>query len=667
MSNNISPGVYTKIIDLSTYVSVVPATTGFICALTKKGRDNKAIFVGSRNELIQEWGEPNLADFGKNFSQGLYNAYNFLGESGSLWFMRVLPDDAQYANIRLDAEWDGIDNTATIHMTYVDGVTNTNRLNDTLDTDSMYPNNFPICLLYPIGRGDYYNTISIRLTKHANPMYEGVYNLDISERQFDGTFAVVESYNVSFNVEARDDAQDSIYIADVLRTYSNILRANCQLPNGDFSTGYDLVVKNYDTNMGWSIEDKNPLTATLTDDHQEFIDWSSTTFANYSVTAIDRRGYRITGWLGNHIDVDGISRSIEVYTDRALTTRGWISQDIDTNGDGIPDDNSLNKFNEDNESIEYYIRRDLSDITQPFLTGDIVMGKGSDGSIFDPITHKQNSAICSQMLAEGYTGTKDEEVQDRERVFFSMVFDCGYPKEVKDQIVELVNHRRDCVGMLDNGDNANYNEAIAKRNSIHNYNTYLCAIYEGYNKIYDTFTGSDIWVSPLYHMSYLAPRNDNVAEIWNAIAGFQRGAINSIIELRFSPKLGQRDQMYLRQLNPIVKFNIGYSVWGQLTTQAKPSALQDLNIVRLVLYCKEALERYCRFYIFEMNDSLTWSNVNNDIVEFLESVKSRRGLYTYSVEVGANDYEKKSKRFHVNVTLTPTRVTEKIDLNFYIK
>jgi len=125
--------------------------------------------------------------------------------------------------------------------------------------------------------------------------------------------------------------------------------------------------------------------------------------------------------------------------------------------------------------------------------------------------------------------------------------------------------------------------------------------------------------------------------------------------------------MYLKQLNPIVKFNPGYVVWGQLTTQAKASALQDLNIVRLVLYCKRALSEYCRYFIFEQNDAITWNMVSGDIVEFLEVVKKRRGLYDYSVEVSATNYEKKRKIFHVNVILNPTRVVEKIELNFFIK
>jgi len=665
MGINISPGVYTKIIDLSTYVSVVPATTGFICALTKKGRDNEAIFLGSRDELIGEWGEPDIKIFGKNYGQGLYNAYNFLGESGSLWFMRVMPDDAQYANLRIDAVWNGLDSTATIELTYIDMLFSTDAIRTNL---TQVGTTYPICVIYPIGRGDYYNLLSIRLTRHANPMFEGVYIIDIIEKQPDGTEVIVESFNVSFNPEARDNSGDSIFISDILDKYSSLLRAECQTPDGIYSPGYQLCIKNYDNNIGNSTLVKTPGLASLSDVKQTFLEWSipgETGNAIYSVTAIDQRGNRLYGWLGAASGVD--NTTVNIFNDRNLDTasQSWISYTIDTNGDGISDVNSIDLFDM-NDSVEYFIRKDLSDITIPFIAGDVALRMGNDGALFDA-NHNPELPVCEHMLEQGYAGLIDEEILDRERIFFTMVFDCGYPTSVKTAISNLVSTRRDCVGMLDNGDNYTFGQSLAKRNADHNFNTYLCALYEGYNKVYDGFSGAEIWVSPLYHMSYLAPRNDNVAEIWYAIAGFQRGVIDSITELRFNPRLGQRDKMYLRQLNPIVKFNIGYSVWGQLTTQAKPSALQDLNIVRLVLYCKEALERYCRFYIFEQNDSLTWGRVANDITGFLENVKKRRGLHDYSISVGASEYEMKSKRFHVNVTLTPTRTVEKIDLNFYIK
>ena len=396
------------------------------------------------------------------------------------------------------------------------------------------------------------------------------------------------------------------------------------------------------------------LAADITDNKQDFSDWETdpeTGNATYTILAIDAKGNQLEGWLGA---ASTDEETINVFNGRDLDTaaQSWI-------GD-------ISAFDADS-AIEYSVQKSNAEVTEAFTSAEPVpIKKGSDGDLLDAAGDLDPTEAVS-LLANGYAGTIDDQVLDTENIYFSLVFDCGYPSSVKTQMSSLVQTRRDCLAVMDNGDNATYALAMTARNNSHTFNNFYCALYEEYNKVYDIFTGQDVWFSPIYHMSYLIPRNDNVAEIWFAAAGFNRASIDSIIDLRFNPKLGQRDQMYMKQLNPIVKFNQGYTVWGQLTTQAKASALQDINIVRLVLYCKRALEAYCRFFIFEQNDEITWGMVANDINLFLENIKSRRGLYNYSVSVGATAYERKSKKFHVDIILEPTRVVEQILLNFFIK
>ncbi len=646
---NISPGVYTKIFDMSTYVSQVPGTIGFMTGLSKKGRDNELLFVGSRQELISEWGEPNIIEYGKNYGQGLYNAYNYLGESGSLYWMRPLPDDAAYSNIRIDASYNPLtDSTASILVTYVDSINTKEELKTSLESTGT---TYPIGILYPIGRGDYYNGISVRFTEHANPLLSGVYVLDIYERQSDGDEVIVESFEVSFNPNAKDLTGDSIYIGYILETYSGILRWEMTTADESYTSGYDLVVKVYDKDLTSSVEvDKTQVGASIKDIKQDFSEWQSLAApATYLIVVKDGRGNSLHGWCGASFDSDA---SIEIYMDNQLTTRGW---------------NGNTSLFDENSTITYQVRKSNTSIATAFASAEPVpMKKGSDGALLNS-DGSLNQTVATTLLSQAYSGLLDDKVLDTENVYFTLVFDCGYPDDVKTQISTLCQTRRDCVGIIDNGDNATFQVAIENRETAHTFNTYFVSIFENYNKVYDIFTGQDIWVSPCYHMSYILPRNDRVAELWYAAAGFNRASIDSIKEVRFNPRLGQRDKMYLKQLNPIVHFAPGYVVWGQLTSQSKASALQDLNIVRLVLYIDRAFKEYCRFFIFEQNDQITWNSVSGDLIDFLEQIKRKRGLYNYSVDVGATDYEKKNKTFHVNVTLEPTRVVEKIELNFYIK
>jgi hypothetical protein len=220
--------------------------------------------------------------------------------------------------------------------------------------------------------------------------------------------------------------------------------------------------------------------------------------------------------------------------------------------------------------------------------------------------------------------------------------------------------------ITDNGDNANYAQA-KQANEDNNMISRYVANYEGYSYVYDVWTGKDIAVSPVYHMSKIIPLVDKAYELWYAPAGFNRAMIAGIKSIRWSPKLGERDQLYLMQINPIVKFNIGYTVWGQLTSQPRPSALQDINVMRLVLYIKRALEQYLKFFIFEFNDAVTHEQIASGINPFLESIRKKRGLKSFSVEVGATEYEFKQKICHVNIILQPMKVIERIELNLFIK
>lgn len=649
MAANVSPGVFSKIIDLSQFVQAVPSTIGFIAALTEKGEDNTLKFIGSRADYISEYGEPNIATYGKNYGQGPYCAYNYLGESGSLFFMRVLSDNAAYANMRIDATIVPGDSTAGMQITFVEGMNTVSEFGTSLAQDSTA---YPICFLYPIGRGQWYNKIGVRLTEVSNPTLWDQYILDIYERQSDGQDAIIESFEVSFEKTAKDSAGDSIWIVDILNTYSAILRAEMYISEATdrLSAGFDENIKVYDKDIDTNVQ--ATLTsglATLTDIKQDFSDWEGTGTGDYVIVAKDARGTEIWGWCGAASGAE--DAVITVYSEVSLSTQAW-------NG-------SVSTF--DNASvIEYRIKKSYGSVAQAFTSAiPVPLKRGSDGDLLEA-DGSLDTVEATLLLNQSYSGIIDDTVLDNENTYFSMVFDCGYPSDVKTAISTLCQTRRDCVGIVDNGDNSTFTLSLAARNNTNTFNNYFIALYESYNKVFDSFTGQDVWFSPIYHMSYILPRNDTVAELWFAAAGFNRAAIDTIKELRFNPRLGERDQLYLKQLNPIVKFNPGYVVWGQLTSQAKASALQDLNIVRLVLYIKRAFEDFCRFFIFEQNDAITWSLVAGNLVDFLEVIKKKRGLTNFSVEVSATTYERRTKKFHVNVLLEPTRTVEQIELNFFI-
>ena len=553
---NVSPGVYTKIIDLSEYLQSVPSTIGFIPIISEKGQDNTLVFTNAKDFYL-DYGNPNINYVGKTYGLGPYVCDSFLRESDALYVIRCLPDDASFANLLISTEPHGglgLDSTADITASTVAGLLTTGEIETMMSTSDT-----ACVIFYGVGRGDWYNNFKIKISENANPEKVGIYVVDIYQKQsttdINGNpqYEIIHSLEVSFDYRQFDSSGETIFIEDVVNRYSRYIKCVA------------------------------------------------------------------------------------------------------------------------NKDVCLQAVNDGADFSQPFLAGEIAQAEGSCGSLFDSNGFVVD-VVATQILAKGYEGTLERqngvdtitELYDGDSVYFSIVFDGGYPDDVKTSIETLVATRKDCIAFVDNGDNFTTTAAKAARDSVHTFNTYLMALYEPYNKVYDSWTGRDIWVTPIYHIANVVPRTDNVAELWYAPAGFNRATLSKIKELRFSPLQGDRDQFYLKQINPIVKFSVGYTVFGQLTTQKRPSALQDVNIARLVLYCKRALEQFCKYYIFEMNDSITWGAVSIEVNRFLKDVQNRRGLYSYAVSVGATDYELKTKQFHVNVTLNPIRVAERINLNFYI-
>ncbi len=554
---NISPGVYSKIIDLSTYVQRTPSAIGFIPIISELGPDNQLVFTNSQDFFL-DFGLPNVNYAGKAYGGGPYIANSFLQESDSLYTVRVLPTDAAFSNLRLDGEITGelgVDGTANITST------STAALNTDAELESNVTAISGACLvIYGVGRGEKYNEFQIKISENSNVQKEGIYVLDIYQRQLDNdpitdlaSYGIIKTVEVSFDYRELDDSGESIFIEDVINRFSRYIRC---------------------------------------------------------------------------------------YADQS------VCLDAIANG---------------------------ADFSEPFVAGPVNLQNGTSGTLFD-VNGDIDGTVATQILTQAYNGTllKTDgnvmnEVLDKDNYYFTTVYDGGYPSDVKTSgIYTLVITRQDCIGICDNGDNTNVTAAIAMRVGTHTYNTKYMALYEPYNKIYDSFTGRDIWITPITHLAKAIPANNIQGEVWDTPVGANRGSIGTIKQLRFNPLQGDRDRLYLNQLNPIVKFSTGYTIWGQLTTQKKPSALQDLNVVYMVLYVKRALEQYTNNYIFDKNIGITWSSVKTEVSRFLKDVQNRLGLETFTIDVSATDYEKKTKQFHVDVTLTPIKLVEIINLNFYI-
>ena len=158
------------------------------------------------------------------------------------------------------------------------------------------------------------------------------------------------------------------------------------------------------------------------------------------------------------------------------------------------------------------------------------------------------------------------------------------------------------------------------------------ATYWPWVKILDTDKNKPIWVPPSVVIPGVLAYNDTVAYEWFAPAGLNRGGISSAIDIETKLSFTQRDNLYENRINPIATFpNQGICVWGQKTLQAKPSALDRINVRRLLIALKKFIASSTRYLVFENNTTQTRQKFINIVNPYLTTVQQRQGLYAFRV------------------------------------
>lgn len=320
-----------------------------------------------------------------------------------------------------------------------------------------------------------------------------------------------------------------------------------------------------------------------------------------------------------------------------------------------------------------------SPVTYTFAEGNDGYGfvGNTETEFINPTTNRVNADLANILLQSGYNGTSnnnievpDDLIYNTDNLYLPVVYDAGYPKIVKDAANFLVETRQDGVLISDAGDFKNADKTVEARtgdSAVYTYNNRLMAMYAPYSQVYDGYTATYKWVPPEYHMAQMLAANDKLYQVWYPSAGYNRGMIDNITKLRFNCNLKDRDNFYLNQINPIVQFAVGYTVWGQLTSQRKSQKMSDLNVVRTVLYIKRAVEQFLKYYIFELNNSDTWTEMNKQINDFLSQVQTQKGIESYTLDIGATEYEKTRKACHCIIGVVPSQCIERIYVDIQVR
>ncbi len=169
-------------------------------------------------------------------------------------------------------------------------------------------------------------------------------------------------------------------------------------------------------------------------------------------------------------------------------------------------------------------------------------------------------------------------------------------------------------------------------NAVQSFDSNYVASYYPWVKILNTDKNKPVWVPPSAVLPGVIAFNDQVAAEWFAPAGLNRGGLTSVIEAKTRLTRAERDALYEGRLNPIATFpGQGVTVFGQKTLQAKPSALDRINVRRLLIAVKKFIASSTRYLVFENNTAATRNRFLSIVNPYLESIQQRQGLYAFRV------------------------------------
>ena len=235
-------------------------------------------------------------------------------------------------------------------------------------------------------------------------------------------------------------------------------------------------------------------------------------------------------------------------------------------------------------------------------------------------------------------------------------------------IVDMVEQRADAFFITEMGDSdLGLTATVTKASEL---DTNYAATYYPWIKTIDVNTNKLITVPPSVLLPGVFAANDRVAAEWFAPAGLNRGGLVGAVSVLDRLTQSDRDALYDGKVNPIAQFpGQGIVVFGQKTLQDKPSALDRINVRRLLLTVRKYIASTSRFLVFEQNTSTTRNRFLNIVNPYLESIQQRQGLYAFRVVM--DETNNTSDVIDRNIMkgaifLQPTKTAEFIQIDFNI-
>lgn len=201
-------------------------------------------------------------------------------------------------------------------------------------------------------------------------------------------------------------------------------------------------------------------------------------------------------------------------------------------------------------------------------------------------------------------------------------------------------------------------------------NTNYAAMYYPWVQVPDADLGRNVWVPPSTMVSAVYSFNDMVAHPWYAPAGLNRGVLDTVVQTERLMTQNDRDNLYIKSVNPIATFpRQGVCIWGQKTLQKKRSALDRINVRRLLIDAKRFVAFTIKYLVFENNTVETRAKFLELVDPYFRLVQNQQGLYDYRIIIDernntADVIDRNEMR--CQIYLKPAKTAEYIIVDFVV-
>lgn len=303
-------------------------------------------------------------------------------------------------------------------------------------------------------------------------------------------------------------------------------------------------------------------------------------------------------------------------------------------------------------------------------------GTSASGTTYANLT--SNVSVSLTAGADGTISTANvvtayDKFDNADAVDINLIISGPADATVAADLITMAETRKDAVAFLSPEKADVVDNAGSETTDVKSYRASLTsssyAVFDSnWKYMYDKYNDVYRWVPCNGDVAGLAARTDLERDPWFSPAGPNRGIMRNVLKLAWNPTKTNRDDLYVKGINPVVTFQgEGTQLFGDKTMLSKPSAFDRINVRRLFIILEKAISRAARFSLFEFNDQFTRAQFVNLVEPYLRDIQGRRGITDYRVVCDESNNTGEvidRNEFVGDIYIKPARSINFIQLNF---